>query len=80
MAPKDAKKRMTAGQNKECKLQTTTESTPCKTVSNCAPSLHRKCSMHIKNFVGANSANNLSTYLRVVTSIIVIILVSNQKP
>ncbi len=41
MAPKDAKKCMKAEQNKKCKLQTTTDSTPCKTVSNRAPSL--KC-------------------------------------
>ncbi len=39
MAPKDAKKRMKAEQNKKHKLQTTTDPTPRKTVSNCAPSL-----------------------------------------
>ncbi len=37
MAPKNAKKRMKAEQNKKCKLQTTTDPTPRKTVSNCAP-------------------------------------------
>jgi hypothetical protein len=60
MAPKDAKKRMKAEQNKKCKLQTTTDPTPCKTVSNCALSLHRKCSMQIKIFVGANNLFYLS--------------------
>jgi hypothetical protein len=51
MAPKDAKKG---------KLQTTTDPTPCKTVSNCAPSVHRKCSMQIKIFAGANNLFYLS--------------------
>ena len=45
MAPKDAKKRMKAEQNKKQKLQTTTDPTPCKTVSNPAPSLKCKCSI-----------------------------------
>ncbi len=39
MAPKDAKKRMKAEQNNKCKLQTTTDPTPCKTVSKRAPTL-----------------------------------------
>jgi hypothetical protein len=60
MAPKDAKKHMKAEQNKKCKLQTTSEPTPCETVSNCAPSSNRKCSMHIKLFVGANKLFYLS--------------------
>ena len=60
MAPKDAKKRMKAEQNKKCKLQTTTDPTPCKTVSNRAPSLHCKCSMQIKIFCGANNLFYLS--------------------
>jgi hypothetical protein len=60
MAPKDAKKRMTAEQNRKRKLQTTTDPTPCKTVSNCAPSLQCKCSMQIKIFCGANNLFYLS--------------------
>jgi hypothetical protein len=60
MAPKDAKKHMKAVQNKKCKLQTTTDPTSCKTVSNCAPSLQRKCSMQIKIFCGANNLFYLS--------------------
>jgi hypothetical protein len=60
MAPKDAKKQMKAEQNKKRKLQTTTDPTPCKTVSNRAPSLHRKCSMQIKTFVSANNLFYLS--------------------
>ncbi len=55
MAPKDAKKRMKAEKNKKQKLQTTTDPTPPKTVSNCAPSLKCKCSMQIKIFCGANN-------------------------
>jgi hypothetical protein len=55
MALKDAKKRMKAEQNKKCKLQTTTDPTPHKTVSNCAPSLKCKCSMQIKIFCGATN-------------------------
>jgi hypothetical protein len=39
MATKDAKKHMKAEQKKKRKLQTTTDPTPCKTVSNHAPSL-----------------------------------------
>ncbi len=53
MAPKDAKKRMKAEQNKKSKLQITTDPTPCKTISNHAPSLQCKCSMQIKIFCGA---------------------------
>jgi hypothetical protein len=60
MASKDAKKRMKAEQNKKRKLQTTTDLTPRKTVSNQAPSLHRKCSMQIKIFVGSNNLFYLS--------------------
>jgi hypothetical protein len=60
MAPKDAKKRVKAEQNKKCKLQTTTNPTPCKTVSNRASSLHRKCSMRIKIFCDANNLFYLS--------------------
>jgi hypothetical protein len=60
MAPKDAKKRMKAEQNKKCKLQTTTDPTPCKTISNCAPSLQCKCSMQIKIFCDANNLFYLS--------------------
>jgi hypothetical protein len=60
MAPKDTKKRMKAEQNKICKLQTTTDPTPCKTVSNCAPSLQCKCSMQIKILCGANNLFYLS--------------------
>jgi hypothetical protein len=60
MAPKDAKKPMKAEQNKNCKLQTTTDPTPCKTISNCAPSLQCKCSMQIKIFCGANNLFYLS--------------------
>ena len=60
MAPKDAKKRMKAEQNKKHKLQTTTDPTPCKTVSNCTPSIHCNCSMQIKIFVGANNHFYLS--------------------
>jgi hypothetical protein len=40
MAPKDAKKRMKAEQNKKRKLQTTMDPIPLKTVLNRAPSLH----------------------------------------
>ncbi len=72
MASKDAQKRMKAEQNKKRKLQTIIEPTPCKTVSNCAPSLHCKCSMHIKIFVGANNLFYLSKSSNI---IIVIILV-----
>jgi hypothetical protein len=60
MALKDAKKRMKAEQNKKCKLQTTTDPTPCKTVSNCAPSLQCKWSMQIKIFCGTNNFFYLS--------------------
>jgi hypothetical protein len=60
MAPKDTKKRLKAEQNKKCKLQTTTDPTPRKTVSNCAPSLKCKCSMQIKIFCGANNLFYLS--------------------
>jgi hypothetical protein len=60
MAPKNAKKRMKAEQNKKCKLQTTTDPTPHKTVSNHAPSLECKCSMQIKIFCGANNLFYLS--------------------
>ncbi len=60
MAPKDAKKRMKAKQNKKRKLQTATDPTPCKTVSNCAPLLKCKCSMQIKIFCGANNLFYLS--------------------
>ncbi len=60
MATKDAKKRMKAEQNKKQKLQTTTDPTPCKTVSNRAPSLKCKCSMQIKIFCGANNLFYLS--------------------
>jgi hypothetical protein len=49
-----------AEQNKKCKLQTTTDPTPRKTVSNCAPSLQCKCSMQIKIFCGANNLFFLS--------------------
>ena len=38
MAPKDAKKHLKAEQNKKRKLETTTDPTPCKTVSNRTPS------------------------------------------
>ncbi len=60
MAPKDAKKRMKAEQNKKHKLQTTTDPTPRKTVSNHTPSLKCKCSMQIKIFCGANNLFYLS--------------------
>jgi hypothetical protein len=60
MAPKDAQKCMKAEQNKKHKLQTTTDPTPCKTVSNHAPSLKCKCSMQIKIFCGANNLFHLS--------------------
>jgi hypothetical protein len=60
MAPKDAKKHTKAEHNKKCKLQTTTELTPCKTVSYCTPSSSHKCSIHIKIFVGANNLFYLS--------------------
>ncbi len=60
MALKYAKKRMKAEQNKKCKLQTTIDPNPRKTVSNPAPSLHHKCSMQIKIFVGANNLFYLS--------------------
>jgi hypothetical protein len=60
MAPKDAKKHMKAEQNKKRKLQTTTDPTPCKTVSNHAPSLKCKCSMQIKIFCGAKNLFHLS--------------------
>ncbi len=60
MAPKDAKKHMKAEQKTKCKLQTTTDPTPCKTVSNCAPSLQYQCSMQIKIFCGANNLFYLS--------------------
>jgi hypothetical protein len=39
MAPKDAKKRMKAEQNKKHKLQPTINPAPHITISNCAPSL-----------------------------------------
>jgi hypothetical protein len=55
MAPKDAMKRMKAEHNKKRKLQITTDPTPRKTVSNCAPSLECKCSIQIKIFCGANN-------------------------
>ena len=73
MAPKDAKKRMKAEQNKKRKLQTTTDPTPCKTVSNHTPSLKCKCFMQIKIFCGAN---NISYPSKKAVSIIAIILVS----
>jgi hypothetical protein len=60
MAPKDAKKRMKAEQNKKRKLQTTTDPTPHKNVSNHAPSLQCKCSIQIKIFCGANNLFYLS--------------------
>jgi hypothetical protein len=60
MAPKDAKKRIKAEQNKKQKLQTTTDPTPHKTVSNCTPSLKCKCSMQIKILCGANNLFYLS--------------------
>ena len=60
MAPKDAMKRMKAEHNKKRKLQITTDPTPCKTVSNHAPSLECKCSMQIKLFCGANNLFYLS--------------------
>jgi hypothetical protein len=55
MAPKDAMKHMKAKHNKKHKLQITTDPTPHKTVSICAPSLECKCSMQIKIFCGANN-------------------------
>ncbi len=60
MAPKDANKHMKAEQNTKRKLQTTTDPTPHKTVSNCAPSLQCTCSMQIKIFCGANNLFYLS--------------------
>jgi hypothetical protein len=60
MASKDGKKHMKAEQNKNHKLQTINDPTPCKTVSDCASSLHRKCSIQIKIFVSANNLFNLS--------------------
>jgi hypothetical protein len=60
MAPKDAKKHMKAEQNKKRLLQTTTDPTPHKTVSNRAPLLQCKCSMQIKIFCGANNLFYLS--------------------
>jgi hypothetical protein len=60
MAPKDAKKHMKAEQNKKRKLQTTTDPTPRKTISNRAPLLQCKCSMQIKIFCGANNLFYLS--------------------
>jgi hypothetical protein len=60
MAPKDAMKHMKAEHNKKRKLQITTDPTPCKTVSNCPPSLECKCSMQIKIFCGANNLFYLS--------------------
>ena len=59
MDPKDAK-HMKAEQNKKRKLQTATDPTPCKTVSNHTPSLKCKCSMQIKIFCGANNLFYLS--------------------
>jgi hypothetical protein len=60
MAPKDAMKRMKAEHNKKSKLQITSDPTPRKTVSSCAPSLKCKCSMQIKIFCGANNLFYLS--------------------
>jgi hypothetical protein len=60
MNPKDAKKRMKAEQIKKRKLQTTTDPTPPKTVSYCAPSLQCKCSVQIKIFCVANNLFHLS--------------------
>ena len=60
MAPKDAMKHMKAEHNKNSNLQITTDPTPCKTVSNCAPSFKCKCSMQIKIFCGANNLFYLS--------------------
>jgi hypothetical protein len=60
MAPKDAKKHMKAEQNKKCKLQTTTDPTPCKPVTNRAPSLQCKCSMQIKMLCSTNNLFYLS--------------------
>jgi hypothetical protein len=60
MAPKDAKKHMKAEQNKKHKLKTSTDPTPCKTISDCAPSLQSKCSMQNKIFCGANNLFYLS--------------------
>jgi hypothetical protein len=60
MAPKDTKKHLKAEQNKKSKLQTTTDPTPCKTVSNLAPSLQCNCSMQIKILCGANNLFCLS--------------------
>jgi hypothetical protein len=51
---------MKAEQNKKCKLQTTTDPTPRKNVSNHAPSLQCKCSMQIEIFWGANNLFYLS--------------------
>ncbi len=58
MALKDDRKHMK--ENKKHKLQTTTDPTPCKTISNCAPPLKCKCSMQIKIFCGANNLFYLS--------------------
>jgi hypothetical protein len=60
MAPKDAKKRMKAEKTKKHKLQTTTDPTLHKTVSNSAPSLQQKCSMQFKIFCGTNNLFYLS--------------------
>ncbi len=76
MAPKDAKKCMKAEQNKKRKLQTTTDPTPCKTVSNRASSLKCKCSCKSKYSVVPTIFSN---YPRIAVSINAIILISNQK-
>ena len=56
MAPKEAKKRMKASEDKKRKLlQISSGPTPRKTVSHRAPSIGLKCQMQIVIFLGNNN-------------------------
>ena len=62
MAPKEAKKRMKASEDKKRKLlQISSGPTPRKTVSHRAPSIGLKCQMQIVIFLGSNNRFYIST-------------------
>ena len=62
MAPKEAKKRMKASEDKKRKLlQISSGPTPRKTVSHRAPSIGLKCQMQIVIFLGNNNRFYIST-------------------
>ena len=62
MAPKEAKKRMKASEDKKRKLlQISSGPTPRKTVSHRAPSIGFKCQMQIVIFLGSNNRFYIST-------------------